>query len=189
MRNAVSLSIGSAYGGGVTASTSDSAAVVADLHTERLLLRAWTAVEAGTVTEGGRLGDWVEDFPDEGDKAIAPLIAAEPAWLGPFGHRLMIERESGLVVGSLGLFWPPSDGGWSWVTASRLRGAASATHRRRCGRWPNTRSPRRRSKRCSRMSSRRIRPRCGVKAGFIRTATGSEQGTDRYDAPHPDPSI
>lgn len=111
MRNAVSLSIGSAYGGGVTASTSDSAAVVADLHTERLLLRAWTAVEAGTVTEGGRLGDWVEDFPDEGDKAIAPLIAAEPAWLGPFGHRLMIERESGLVVGSLGLFWPPSDGG------------------------------------------------------------------------------
>ncbi len=142
------------------------------------------------MTEGGRLGDWVEDFPDEGDKVIAPLIAAEPAWLGPFGHRLMIERESGLVVGSLGLFWPPSDGAveLGYGVAPSRRGRGYAPEAVRALAEHAFTAPEVKAVFANVEPSNPASVRVLVKAGFIRTATGSEQGTDRYDAPHPDHS-
>jgi RimJ/RimL family protein N-acetyltransferase len=102
---------------------------VTDLGSARLVLRPWTPLDAEHVVAGSRQPSWAADFPAEGDTVIAGLLAEHPAWLSPFGHRLMIERESGEVVGSLGLFWPPADGcveiGYGVVPSRQGRGYAS----------------------------------------------------------------
>lgn len=92
---------------------SSSSEDLSELTTERLCLRTWTASEVRAVrhSEGSvRRADWAEDFPSEGDSVIAGLLGDTPARLGSFGHRLIIERDAGIVVGSIGLFWPPSEG-------------------------------------------------------------------------------
>ncbi|MBF6339508.1 GNAT family N-acetyltransferase [Nocardia abscessus] len=97
--------------------------------TERLILRPWTAGAVAAVLDDRRHATWAADFPAGGDRVIAGLFAAHPDWLGPFGHRLIIERSSGLVVGSIGLFWPPADGelelGYGIVASRRGRGYAT----------------------------------------------------------------
>ncbi|WP_327281194.1 MULTISPECIES: GNAT family N-acetyltransferase [unclassified Streptomyces] len=104
-----------------------------ELITERLVLRSWTAAEvAAVVSDGSRPADWAEDFPAEGDRVIAGLLDDNPAWYGPYGHRLIVERDSGLLVGSIGLFWPPTEGvleiGYGVVASRRGRDyAAEAT--------------------------------------------------------------
>jgi RimJ/RimL family protein N-acetyltransferase len=104
-----------------------------DLTTDRLVLRSWTPVEAGAVLHGPRSAQWAEDFPAEGDHVIAGLFAEHPTWLGEYGHRQIIERDSGLVVGSIGLFWPPADGtleiGYGIVASRQGRGYASEAAR------------------------------------------------------------
>lgn len=99
-----------------------------DLTTDRLILRTWTTGEADAVLSGARPAHWAEDFPAEGDQVIAGLFTEHPAWLGEYGHRQIIERDSGLVVGAVGLFWPPSDGileiGYGIVPSRRGRGYA-----------------------------------------------------------------
>ncbi|MFG3338186.1 GNAT family N-acetyltransferase [Glycomyces sp. NPDC048151] len=166
---------------------SDAGAAVADLRTERLLLRVWTAVEAATVAEGGRLDDWAEDFPDAGDKVIAPLIAAEPAWLGPFGHRLIVERASGLVVGSLGLFWPPADGavelGYGVAPSRRGRGYAPEAVLALTAHAFT--SPAVEAVFAHVEPSNPASVRVLEKAGFVPGGPGAEAGTVRYDAPPP----
>jgi [ribosomal protein S5]-alanine N-acetyltransferase len=79
---------------------------VNELETARLVLRPWTAAEWDAVAEGGRLGGWAADFPDASGVEHADWAATTPLD-GPFGFRLVVERESGLVVGSVGL----EDGG------------------------------------------------------------------------------
>ncbi|MEU8887144.1 GNAT family N-acetyltransferase [Streptomyces sp. NPDC048442] len=105
-----------------------SAPAHADLSTERLILRSWSASEAAAVLDGTRSKSWADDFPADGDRVIAGLFARFPDWLGEYGHRLIIERESGAVVGSIGLFWPPSEGvleiGYGIVASRRGRGYA-----------------------------------------------------------------
>ncbi|WP_436770583.1 GNAT family N-acetyltransferase [Yinghuangia sp. YIM S09857] len=100
----------------------------ADLVTERLVLRSWTVGEATAVLDGTRSPQWADDFPAEGDCVIAGLLDRCPDWLGAHGHRLVVERDSGLVVGSIGLFWPPTDGvleiGYGIVASRRGRGYA-----------------------------------------------------------------
>ncbi|WP_067485506.1 GNAT family N-acetyltransferase [Actinomadura hibisca] len=100
----------------------------ADLITDRLVLRSWTSGEADAVVAEGRLPHWAGDFPAEGDLVVAGLFADNPGWLGEYGHRQIIERDGGLVVGSLGLFWPPSGGelelGYGVVASRRGRGYA-----------------------------------------------------------------
>ncbi|MEW2416905.1 GNAT family N-acetyltransferase [Streptomyces sp. NPDC046866] len=102
------------------------------MTTERLVLRTWTAAEALAVSahEGGTRPDgWAADFPAEGDRVIASLLGDNPAWLGAYGHRLITERDSGLIVGSIGLFWPPHEGlleiGYGVVASRRGRGYAT----------------------------------------------------------------
>jgi RimJ/RimL family protein N-acetyltransferase len=84
--------------------------------------------EAGAALADTRSPYWAGDFPAEGDRVIASLFDQHPAWLGAYGHRLIIERDSGLTVGSIGLFWPPSEGvleiGYGIVTSRRGRGYA-----------------------------------------------------------------
>ena len=100
-----------------------------DLVSERLILRPWTSAEAQAVVEDSRHPSWAADFPAEGDGVIAGLLGSNPDWLSPFGHRLIIERSTSEVVGSLGLFWPPSDGqveiGYGVVPSRQGRGYAS----------------------------------------------------------------
>ena len=102
------------------------------LITDRLALRSWTRVEAAAVLGDRRQSDWAEDFPSENDKVIPALFAEHPAWLGVYGQRLIMERATGLVIGGIGLFWPPEDGqveiGYGVVASRRGRGyAAEAT--------------------------------------------------------------
>lgn len=78
----------------------------------RLLLPGWTPEVAAAVVAGTRRGDWAPDFPAEGDRTIARLLARDPAgpgW-GELGHRLLVERDGGAVVGGAGLFPAPDDG-------------------------------------------------------------------------------
>ncbi|MCP2291141.1 GNAT family N-acetyltransferase [Nocardia amikacinitolerans] len=104
-----------------------------ELSTERLILRRWTPDDVSAVLAGHRLAHWAEDFPADGDQVIAGLFADHPQWYGEYGHRLIVERETGLVVGSIGLFWPPgSDGleiGYGTVPSRCGRGYASEATR------------------------------------------------------------
>ncbi|MCX2952143.1 GNAT family N-acetyltransferase [Lentzea sp. NEAU-D7] len=100
-----------------------------DLVSERLVLRPWSELDVKAVVEETRQPAWAADFPAEGDAVIAGLLSSNPDWLSPFGHRLIIERSTDEVVGSLGLFWPPSDGrveiGYGVVPSRQGRGYAS----------------------------------------------------------------
>lgn len=105
----------------------------ADLTTERLVLRPWTPQELAAVLDGTRPADWAPDFPADGDRVIAGFLTEHPEGLTVYGHRLVTERDGGWVVGSIGLFWPPSDGalevGYGIVASRRGRGYASEATR------------------------------------------------------------
>ncbi|MDF2707453.1 MAG: family acetyltransferase, partial [Nonomuraea muscovyensis] len=114
--------------------SSSFSATDSELTTDRLLLRTWSADEATAVLGDARSAQWADDFPAEGDRFIAGFIAEHPGnTLGAFGQRLIIERTTGLVVGSIGLFWPPSDGvldiGYGVVDSRRGRGYATEATR------------------------------------------------------------
>ncbi|MFI1582543.1 GNAT family N-acetyltransferase [Embleya sp. NPDC020630] len=108
--------------------TSSASSARTQLTTDRLVLQPWTAAEVGAVLDGTGSAHWAEDFPADGDRVIAGLFDDNPAWLGEYGHHLIIERDSGLVVGSIGLFWPPHEGtleiGYGIVPSRRGRGYA-----------------------------------------------------------------
>ncbi|MEU9112269.1 GNAT family N-acetyltransferase [Streptomyces sp. NPDC048483] len=99
-----------------------------DLTTDRLVLRPWSVDELAAVVSDARRAHWAEDFPAEGDRVIAGILTEQPDGLNEYGHRQIIERFSGLVVGSIGLFWPPTDGslefGYGIVASRRGRGYA-----------------------------------------------------------------
>ena len=105
---------------------------VPDLITDRLTLRSITPDDVSAVLAVVRRADWAEDFPSSGDVEIARLLARIGTPNGPpaaFGHRLIVERSSGLLVGGIGFFGPPEEGtveiGFG-VVPSR-RGAGYAT--------------------------------------------------------------
>ncbi|MCC9157636.1 GNAT family N-acetyltransferase [Streptomyces parvulus] len=101
----------------------------AELITPRLVLRPWTGAETAAVLGGTRRPRWADDFPAEGDRVIAGLLGERPEWFGAYGHRLVVERDGGTLVGSIGLFWPPADGaleiGYGIVASRRGRGYAT----------------------------------------------------------------
>jgi RimJ/RimL family protein N-acetyltransferase len=97
---------------------------ISELTTERLVLRPWPAEEAAAVVAGERRPHWAADFPADGERVIAGIIAGNPD--RPHGHRLVIERETGLTVGGIGLKLPHTDGavefGYGIVPSRRCRG-------------------------------------------------------------------
>ncbi|MEU7531371.1 GNAT family N-acetyltransferase [Saccharothrix sp. NPDC042600] len=103
------------------------------ITTDRLALPAWTDADLAAVAAGAHPDHWAEDFPAEGDRVIAGLLAHRPDWRGEFGHRLLVERATGLVVGSIGLFRPPVDGrleiGYGVVPSRRGLGYATEATR------------------------------------------------------------
>ncbi|WP_235036872.1 GNAT family N-acetyltransferase [Actinomadura sp. K4S16] len=105
----------------------------ADLTTGRLVLRPWPRDEIAAVLSGDRRAHWADDFPAEGDRDIAGFIAEHPSVLDAHGQRQIIERATGLVVGTTGLFWPPTDGvvefGYGVVPSRRGRGYATEAAR------------------------------------------------------------
>jgi RimJ/RimL family protein N-acetyltransferase len=104
-----------------------------DLRTDRLTLRIWSNEEVAAVLQGLRLPHWAADFPAEGDVVIAGFIAEHPQMLGEYGHRQIIERNTGEVVGSIGLMWPAIGGvvefGYGVVASRRGRGYATEVAR------------------------------------------------------------
>ncbi|MFI6978776.1 GNAT family N-acetyltransferase [Embleya sp. NPDC050154] len=104
-----------------------------DLTTDRLVLRPWSADEITAVLGDARSADWAEDFPAEGDQVIAGVIAEQSDVPRLYGHRQIVERTTGLVVGSISLLWPPNDGaleiGYGVVASRRGRGYASEATR------------------------------------------------------------
>ena len=107
-----------------------------ELTTDRLLLPVITAEHVAAVTAGRRLPGWAPDFPSEGDRVIAGMLDRNGVPVGPdtvFGQRLVVERETGLVVGGIGLFGPPERGrvelGYGIVESRRGRGYATEAAR------------------------------------------------------------
>jgi RimJ/RimL family protein N-acetyltransferase len=104
-----------------------------DLTTDRLVLRPWPLGDVTAVVGDGRLPHWAEDFPADGDRVIAGFVAEHPDALGEFGQRQITERATGVVVGSIGLFWPPDDGavefGYGIVPSRRGHGYATEAAR------------------------------------------------------------
>jgi ribosomal-protein-alanine N-acetyltransferase len=102
------------------------------LETPRLLLPLITADDVTAVLDGPRRPDWAADFPAEGDLELAGLISRAGIPTGgaaDFGHRLVVERDGGAVVGGVGFFGPPDDGrveiGYGIVPSRRGRGYAT----------------------------------------------------------------
>ncbi|MEH0842190.1 GNAT family N-acetyltransferase [Micromonospora sp. CPCC 205711] len=104
-----------------------------DLTTDRLVLRPWSVPEITAVVAGARLPHWAADFPSEVDRIRVGQLAADPERQHPYGHRQLLERDTGLVVGAIGLFWPPTDGvvefGYGVVPSRRRLGYATEAAR------------------------------------------------------------
>jgi [ribosomal protein S5]-alanine N-acetyltransferase len=104
-----------------------------DIVTARLALRPIAAEDVSAVLSGERRPDWAGDFPAEGDQVIAQMLARTglPADddARRFGHRLVIERGTGTVVGGVGFFGPPQEGeveiGYGIVPSRQGRGYAT----------------------------------------------------------------
>ena len=113
------------------------------LVSARLILRPWPWAAVRAISAGDRLDDWAVDYPGDGDVVIAGLLlGAQEAAGGPgpvpaagdaageaWGHRQVVERSSGLVVGGIGFFGPPLGGeaeiGYGIVSSRQGRGYAT----------------------------------------------------------------
>jgi [ribosomal protein S5]-alanine N-acetyltransferase len=105
---------------------------LSEIVTARLALRPITAEDVSAVLDGQRRPDWAADFPAEGDQVVAGLLARTGLPAGDarrFGHRLVVERDSGTVIGGVGFFGPPQDGeveiGYGIVPSRQRRGYAT----------------------------------------------------------------
>jgi [ribosomal protein S5]-alanine N-acetyltransferase len=100
----------------------------------RLVLRPvpWEAVRA--IAASRRLDGWAADYPSAGDVVIMDLLhrVGRAAWSGldqAWGHRQVVERASGMVVGGIGFLGPPDLGevevGYGIVPSRQGRGYAT----------------------------------------------------------------
>jgi ribosomal-protein-alanine N-acetyltransferase len=106
------------------------------LLTDRLELRplpphAAAALPEGRDEVGGALGAGLDaQWPDPGLLGVLRRHAGAPSGTESFGVWVMIERQSGTVVGDIGFHGPPDDAGtielgYSVVPSRRRRGYAT----------------------------------------------------------------
>jgi ribosomal-protein-alanine N-acetyltransferase len=112
------------------------------LVSARLILRPVPGDAIRAITAGNRLDDWADDYPSDGDVVIAGLLQGADQAVGleagqaaagtadeDWGHRQVVERASGLVVGGIGFFGPPHGAeveiGYGMVPSRQGRGYAT----------------------------------------------------------------
>jgi [ribosomal protein S5]-alanine N-acetyltransferase len=106
---------------------------MSDIVTIRLSLRPITAEDVSAVVADQRRSEWAADYPAEGDQVIARLLTriGLPAndRARRFGHRLVVERDTGTVVGGVGFHGLPQAGeveiGYGIVPSRQRRGYAT----------------------------------------------------------------
>ncbi|GAA3345908.1 hypothetical protein GCM10020358_54820 [Amorphoplanes nipponensis] len=99
------------------------------METDRLRLAPLDVPLARAVVAGDREGRaWHPEFPTEDDREACAMTlrAPDPA----FGSHVVVERESGLAVGTIGCYGPPDAAGtlmigYGLVPAARGRGYAT----------------------------------------------------------------
>jgi ribosomal-protein-alanine N-acetyltransferase len=85
-----------------------------DLYSERLRLRAFEAADVDAILADRRDDSWAADFPSEGDRVIAAMLSRTGLPGAPdrrYGIRIIVEGDSGLLIGGVGFFGPPENGG------------------------------------------------------------------------------
>jgi RimJ/RimL family protein N-acetyltransferase len=98
------------------------------IETERLRLEAVDIAEAQAIVAGTREGrPWHVEFPRGDDRDAAAMVLHGETSLGCY---LVIEKVSGVAVGTIGFFGPPDDTGtvmvgFGLVDAVRGRGYAT----------------------------------------------------------------
>ncbi|MGK5677699.1 GNAT family N-acetyltransferase [Actinoplanes sp. URMC 104] len=99
------------------------------IETARLLLEDLDTATAAAIVAGDRTGrSWQDDFPREDDQDAAAMTVRHPDPV--FGSYVIVEKASGLAVGTIGFHGPPDpDGaamvGYGLVAAARERGYAT----------------------------------------------------------------
>ncbi|NYF56066.1 GNAT family N-acetyltransferase [Micromonospora purpureochromogenes] len=99
------------------------------IETERLRLAPLDVAAARAVAACDRDGRaWHAEFPREDDRDAAAMVLPQTDLT--FGCRLIVERTSGLAVGTIGFFGPPDDTGtlivgYGLVPSARGRGLAT----------------------------------------------------------------
>jgi [ribosomal protein S5]-alanine N-acetyltransferase len=99
------------------------------IETERLYLRILDVAAAQAVVAGDRHGQsWHEEFPVPDDQDAAAMVARGGEQT--FGCCVIVEKTSGLAVGTIGFFGPPDDAGtvmigYGLVPAARGHGYAT----------------------------------------------------------------
>ena len=99
------------------------------LETERLRLEPLDVAAARAVAAGERTGRaWHAEFPGEDDRDAAAMVLPHADLT--FGCQLIVEKASGLAVGTIGFFGPPDETGtvmvgYGLVPSARGHGLAA----------------------------------------------------------------
>lgn len=99
------------------------------IETDRLRLPQLDAPHAQAVVAQDRSGrSWHPEFPTEDDRDAAATAARTPDLT--FGSRVVVEKASGLAVGTIGCYGPPDETGtlmigYGLVPSARGRGYAT----------------------------------------------------------------
>jgi len=89
-----------------------SSAPQGSIDSARLIMRVLQQDVVLAITNGIRMDDWAEDYPADGDRAVAQFLKKEaPGDKGvePWVHYQVVERSTDEVIGGIGFKGPPDD--------------------------------------------------------------------------------
>ncbi len=99
-----------------------------ELSGNKVVLRRLSPSDLSALATHQRQDDWAPDFPQPGDLDAADLVPAETE-LPRYGAYLVVERDTGQIVGTAGFQGPVMDGeleiGYGIVPSARRRGYAT----------------------------------------------------------------